>query len=219
MKYHSIAITATLAAMLFMGCNAPSENKTNPAPTANPSSEQNDTVQKSDEQKQKDAEEQKKKDLARLKKLADNGKFLRPITEVKLDVKKTGGSLSVDDGYRSYLYRKGSITNCYINALVDEFEAKGSVSMTLKYVGKDKAAFENYQSSIQVDGFDECIQKAVQTWPIPQDSWLDIELSFSSRPEPTLHELREMNRNRNGHDDHDDHAPTHDADSHAPAED
>lgn len=197
MKFvHSFIISGLLFVALS-GCNpgTPEQQREN---TASQAAE----TEKTDQQKDADKKAAYQKDLVRAKRLSDNGRVLKPITDVKFDVKKTDGSLSIEDALRSYEFRKGAIKRCYVDALIDEFEAKGSVSMTVKYADQGRAVVENYKSTITVPGFDDCIQKAAQIWRVPAGSSLDAEITFSSRPAPNLGELREINKQVYGHYEH-----------------
>lgn len=204
MKLTHYFIISALLLVFLSGCKAE-----NSAPKQDEPAVQAPAAEKTAEQTEEEREAQYKKDLLRAKRLTDNGKVLKPITGIKLDVKKTSGSLSVEDAYRSYEFRKGAIKRCYLDALIDEFEAKGTVSMTVKHTGEQTADVENYQSSVAVAGFDDCVKKAVQTWPLPAGSSFDAEISFTSRPAPNLGELREINRKSFGHDHERNHERDH----------
>ncbi len=152
---------------------------------------------------EKKAQEQAeiKKNIERAKKLTKEGQYFKPITDIKFDISDIQGNLSNDDANRSYVFRKSAIKRCYLISLADDLETAGDVSMSLKYLENGKTAVENYKSTIENDDFNHCMQNAAAIWKLPPDTSMNVSFNFSSRPAPTIEDLKQLNYDHgHGHD-------------------
>lgn len=149
------------------------------------------------------------RDKARSQQLLAEGRIIPPRAEIIFKAGKIDGSLSVEDAERSYLFKKSAVRRCYMNELAYHSDAKGEVKAVIRYEAQQKAVVVDYTSAIQSEEFNKCLNEAISTWPLPQGVTLEVTLDFSSKPAPTLEEIRNSNRGLHGHDHGHDHDHLH----------
>ena len=201
-----IPILTAILLFALVGCN--SKTAEEKAPEAKLAAEANEAKDAKDANAQKPVDPEKlARDRARSQQLMAEGKIIPPRAEIIFKAGKIDGKLSVEDAERSYIYRKNAARRCYMYELAYREEAKGVVKATIRHEAPQKSTIVDYTSAIDSEEFNSCLKEAFATWSLPEGVTLEFSLDFSSKPAPTLQEIRESNRGLHGHDhgdmDHD----------------
>lgn len=135
------------------------------------------------------------------------GNILPPRPHVTFQTLKTNERISSVDSDRAWIYRKSGVNRCYMDALLENAELKGTASFTLSRGDDETIHIGAYEDTLNSETFTSCMKSQCAKWRLPQGAQIEGTVELTSRPAPSVEEIKEMRNVYGGGHNHDHDAP------------
>ena len=203
-------ITGILLCLFAAGCN-----QSTPSHNAQPAADKTATPAQAAQATDDTAGQLSKEKVneMRLKQVRE-GNILPPRPHVAFQTLKTNERISSVDSDRAWIYRKSGVNRCYMDALLENAELKGTASFTLSRGDDETIHVEAYEDTLNSETFTACMKSQCAKWRLPQGARIEGTIELTSRPAPSVEEIKSMrNTYGGGHNHGHDHDHDHDHDA------
>lgn len=135
------------------------------------------------------------------------GNILPPRPHVTFQTLKTNERISSVDSDRAWIYRKSGVNRCYMDALLENADLKGTATFTLSRGDDETIRIDAYEDTLNSETFTSCMKSQCAKWRLPQGAQIAGTIELTSRPAPSVEEIKEMRNMYGGGHNHDHDAP------------